>query len=362
MTILATNTGSSPPLSGTAEVVVTVKDENDNAPIIDFPNQQNKTVVISNLVPVGYKVGYIRAHDVDDDKNSKLMFSISGGDEGNSFLIDSQTGLITTNAKFDRMKYKSYDILISVGDHGFPQRLAVASLNITVDDSVPFEGPLENESLIGSGNLTIVLAVAIPSAIVVVVLLVAIVITILQIQRRRQGQSKWRLQMLNLWKEDGGANKESSSDDVIDSSSAATGGIAGSEIPIVTTDHTLHQQQHHQASHPNKQVSFNLKKSSRSSHENEAFVSDSTTPAGQKTNPEVSCYILSDTSQYCFLNLSAQSEACHVFRTTLRYATVFLMTPKHQNCALSYITRSGTSHTFMSHLVRLTQIRYTSAL
>ena len=362
MTILATNTGSSPPLSGTTEAVVTVKDENDNAPTIDFPNQQNKTVVISNLVPVGYKVGYIRAHDVDDDKNSKLMFSISGGNEGNSFLIDSQTGLITTNAKFDRMKYKSYDILISVGDHGFPQRLAVASLNITVDDSVPFEGPLENESLIGSGNLTIVLAVAIPSAIVVVVLLVAIVITILQIQRRRQGQSKWRLQMLKLWKEDGGANKESSSDDVIDSSSAATGGIAGSEIPIVTTDHTLQQQQHHQASHPNKQVSFNLKKSNRASHENEAFVSDSTTPAGQKTNPEVSCYILSDTSQYCFLNLSAQSEACHVLRATLRYATVFLMTPKRQNCALSYITRSETSHTFMSHLVRLTQIRYTSVL
>ena len=281
------------------------------------------------------------------------MFSISGGNEGNSFLIDSQTGLITTNAKFDRMKYKSYDILISVGDHGFPQRLAVASLNITVDDSVPFEGSLENESLIGSDNLTIVLAVAIPSAIVVVVLLVAIVITILQIQRRRQGQSKWRLQMLKLWKEDGGANKESSTDDVIDASSAATGGIAGSEIPIVTTDHTLQQQQQH-ASHPNKQVSFNLKKSNRASHENEAFVSDSTTPAGPKTNPEVSDYISPDTSQYCFLNLSAQSEACHVLRATLRYVTTFLMTPKHQNCALSYITRSGTSHTFMSHLVRLT--------
>ena len=75
MTILATNTGSSPPLSGTAEVVVTVQDENDNAPTIDFPSQHNKTIVISNLVPVGYKVGYIRAHDVDEDKNSKLMFS-----------------------------------------------------------------------------------------------------------------------------------------------------------------------------------------------------------------------------------------------------------------------------------------------
>ena len=229
------------------------------------------------------------------------------------------------------MKYKSYDILISVGDHGFPQRLAVASLNITVDEAVPYDGTRDDESLIGNGNLTIVLAVAIPSAIVVVVLLVAIVITILQIQRRRQGQSKWRLQMLKLWKEDGGANKESSTDDVINPSNSAAGGIAGNEIPIVTTDRTLQQQQQQQqASYSNKQVSFNLKKKpSHSSHENDAFVSDSAPPAGQKVNPEVSHCIVSCLTRLRIVVLICQHNlrACHASPTTLRYATTFLMTP-----------------------------------
>ena len=354
MTILATNMGASPPLSGTAEVVVKVIDENDNAPVIDFPNQQNKTVIISNNVPVGYEVGFIKAHDIDSDKNSKLMFSISGGNEGNSFLIDSQTGLIRTNAKFDKINHKSYDILISVGDHGFPQRLAVATLNITIDQAVPYDGRQDSESLIGNSNLTIVLAVAISSAVIVVVLIVAIVITKLKMQRRRQGQSKWRLQMLKLWKEDSGANKESSTDDAINSADAAAGGIAGNEIPIVTTDHTMQQQQQ-QASYQNnnKQVSFNLKKSNHTVHENKAYVSDSAAPVvGQKAHPEVSDYITPSVTCHSivFFYLSSLSLMCHMSKATLHYVTTLIIAPNHYYRTLSYITRSGTVTPFLCHI------------
>ncbi len=290
MTILATN-NASPPLSGSTEVIITVLDENDNAPVIDFPSKQNRSIVISNLVPTGYKVGYIRAHDIDEGKNQKLMFSIAGGNEGNSFLMDSQSGLISTNAKFDKISRKEFDLLISVGDHGFPQKLAVATLNVTIDQYAPL--PLdvvsdEDDSLIGSSNLTIVLGVAIASAIIVIILVVAIVFTKLQIQRRReQGQSKWRLQALKLWRQDGGANKESSTDDV-DLDTVVAGGVAGGEIPIVTTDHTLLQQQH-QIQQPNgKSVSFNLRKTPSAGHENQAYTADTAAPTtSDKSNSKV---------------------------------------------------------------------------
>ncbi len=290
MTILATN-NASPPLSGSTEVIITVLDENDNPPVIDFPSKHNRSIVISNLVPAGYKVGYIRAHDLDDGKNQKLMFSIAGGNEGNSFVMDSQSGLISTNAKFDKIPRKEFDLLISVGDHGFPQKLAVATLNITIDKNVPL--PLdvvsdEDDSLIGSSNLTIVLGVAIASAIIVIILVVAIVFTKLQIQRRReQGQSKWRLQALKLWRQDGGANKESSTDDV-DLDTVAAGGVAGGEIPIVTTDHTLQQQQHQIPQSNGKSVSFNLRKTSPSAgHENQAYTADTAPTSSDKSNNKV---------------------------------------------------------------------------
>ena len=110
-------------------------------------------------------------------------------------------------------------------------------------------------------------------------------------------QSKWRLQMLRLWKEDGGANKESTSDEVV--VAGAISGIAGNEIPIVTTDHTLHQQQQqhnnpqHMSNCNGKQVSFNLKNTSHETHDNSAYSKEpavlAATSSSQKApNPEVS--------------------------------------------------------------------------
>lgn len=84
--------------TGTAAIVVKVKDLEDNGP--EFVSQSSVTR-ISESVPKGSYVTTVRAIDGDRGVNNKIKYSIHRGGN-NMFKIDEDTGIITTIKSLDR--------------------------------------------------------------------------------------------------------------------------------------------------------------------------------------------------------------------------------------------------------------------
>lgn len=162
----------------TAQVIIYVDDVNDNSPIIDFPNVYNRTVLISNQVPIGYVVTRIVAHDIDSGKNAKLMYTITDGNEQNDFVIGTSTGDVFVNSKFENIGEKVYTLIIMVKDLGIPQKITVDRLKIVVNESIPFV-PLmgaQGSKQISDIQLIVIICVILGTVVVATLLIAAIVV------------------------------------------------------------------------------------------------------------------------------------------------------------------------------------------
>ena len=180
LTVIATNINVNHILSSSAVITINVQDENDNAPSVEFPNQQNHTIHISNMVPVGYEIGVIQARDVDDGENAKLAYSFTRNRDNNAFHIAPDTGMITTRDSLAGLDTKLFEMQVLVSDNGIPPKTATATLYIVVDKSIIYPGSKPPGRLLGGTNLTIVIALSVTSVIVVVILIIAIVFTKMQ--------------------------------------------------------------------------------------------------------------------------------------------------------------------------------------
>ncbi len=190
VTVIANNVGVTPPLSGSATVTIEVLDENDNAPIIDYPNSLNNTLYISSQVPLGYGIGPLQAHDLDVGDNAKLTFHVSGGNENGAFVIDPDTGMIETNIKLHDYDQKTFSVEVSVMDHGFPQHISKQMLHIVVNKSIAFAYE-EQKSMLSTTNITIVVSLSVASVVVIIILVIAIV-AVRRKGRRKQQQHVYR--------------------------------------------------------------------------------------------------------------------------------------------------------------------------
>lgn len=76
----------SPPLTSSVNVMVIVNDVNDNPP--SFAKSLYNCTVAENLAS-GVAVCYITATDPDSGANGQLFYSITSGDTGNAFVINT---------------------------------------------------------------------------------------------------------------------------------------------------------------------------------------------------------------------------------------------------------------------------------
>lgn len=177
--------------SDSASVIIYIDDVNDNPPVIDFPTEENRTVHVSNQVPMGYTVARILAHDLDVDRNARMTYFISEGNEGNEFVIGPKTGDLFVNDKFSKYDYNSFKLVVMVKDHGVPQRISVATLIVIVNASIPYIPPPFGGSHSAGGqgisdlHLIIIICVVLGSAIVATLLVVAIVLLKRRDQKHR---------------------------------------------------------------------------------------------------------------------------------------------------------------------------------
>jgi hypothetical protein len=119
--------GGNPSRSNTTQLLVNVKDVNDNAP--RFYSSTFQESVVEN-VPIGHSIVRVQAYDADDGSNAQITYRIqelnSGGESLSlPFGIDPDTGWIVTVRDLDREEnhHHQFEVrlyptnIIPVGDY-----------------------------------------------------------------------------------------------------------------------------------------------------------------------------------------------------------------------------------------------------
>nr|XP_020655037.1 protocadherin alpha-3-like isoform X7 [Pogona vitticeps] len=131
--LTATDAGK-PALSGTAQLVISVLDENDNAPAF---NQSIYKVQMAEDVPSGTLVMKLNATDLDEGTNQDVIYSFQNHVPvklKNTFTLDSITGEIRTKEQLDFEENHQYEIQVQASDKGSNPMTGYCTLVIEVLD------------------------------------------------------------------------------------------------------------------------------------------------------------------------------------------------------------------------------------
>ncbi|KAG9437757.1 cadherin-related tumor suppressor isoform X1 [Apis mellifera carnica] len=119
-----------PALRSVVQLLVNVTDANDNAPVMEAAIY-NATVPEEEYPPLF--VGKVSAKDRDSGENGQVSYYLVN-DFTETFVIDSDNGEISTNAKLDREEIASYELIIEARDEGQPSLTGTATVLVTVLD------------------------------------------------------------------------------------------------------------------------------------------------------------------------------------------------------------------------------------
>ena len=117
-----------PRRTGTANVVLSIVDVNDNPPQF---NMSVYTVSVEESVPAGFTAITVAAFDADSNQNGEVSYTLV--DNTNVFTINSMTGEISTATTLDFERDCYYRLLVIASDNGLSERLnATAIVDIFV--------------------------------------------------------------------------------------------------------------------------------------------------------------------------------------------------------------------------------------
>ena len=119
--------------STSTTLVLTLLDENDNAPV--FPAADFAVSIYENS-SIGAEVFTASATDLDRAENGRVTFSLTGGSDESAaaFAIDQSTGVVTLTATIDRESISTHGLTLVASDHGTNPLETDSPLLITVLD------------------------------------------------------------------------------------------------------------------------------------------------------------------------------------------------------------------------------------
>ncbi|XP_041511345.1 cadherin-23 isoform X1 [Microtus oregoni] len=146
-------------LNGTAHLLITILDDNDNWPTF---SPAAYTVHLLENCPPGFSVLQVTATDEDSGLNGELVYRIEAGAQ-DRFLIHPVTGVIRVgNATIDREEQESYRLTLVATDRGTVPLSGTAIVTILIDDindSRPeFLNPIQTVSVLESAEPGTVIA------------------------------------------------------------------------------------------------------------------------------------------------------------------------------------------------------------
>eukprot|EP00118_Oscarella_pearsei_P012437 m.91691 g.91691 ORF g.91691 m.91691 type:complete len:1711 (+) comp36705_c0_seq1:99-5231(+) len=125
------NPTGSAPLETTADLRITIKDENDNAPLF---TQSTYQLTVSEGAVVGTTVIHLTANDLDEGSNAIIAYNISSGNTGSAFSVHSTDGIVTIAKTLDRETVARYQLTLTATDSGMPPKTGIATLVVSVSD------------------------------------------------------------------------------------------------------------------------------------------------------------------------------------------------------------------------------------
>lgn len=135
---------------------IKVLDENDHAPVVQFPSQKEPACTsITEFHETKEVVTTIRATDADDPTtpNGQLRFEIRGGSAADLFVlkqVDPWNANVYARSKLNKL-YGNYSLNINVKDLGSPTKYVDMKLDICIqdyNDHAPyFVSPINNYTI-----------------------------------------------------------------------------------------------------------------------------------------------------------------------------------------------------------------------
>ncbi|XP_030000800.1 protocadherin gamma-A11-like isoform X36 [Sphaeramia orbicularis] len=115
--VLTALDGGEPQMSGTMQILITVLDANDNAPVFTQPIFKAS---IKENAPVGTVVVTVTATDADHGSNAKVTYSVSSMSDNarGLFEINNESGEVTLKGNVDYEKAQTFQIHIRASDDG----------------------------------------------------------------------------------------------------------------------------------------------------------------------------------------------------------------------------------------------------
>ncbi|XP_043283002.1 protocadherin-like wing polarity protein stan isoform X2 [Venturia canescens] len=157
-TVLATDSGE-PPKSGSATVVLSITDVNDNDPRFE---PRNYEAVVSEDDPPGTPVASVTATDPDED--TKIHYDITAGNTRGRFSITSQNGggLVTVAQPLDYKQEKRFVLTVTAADSGGRTDTALVYVNVSdannfapVFENAPYSVPVFEDAPVGTTVLVV---------------------------------------------------------------------------------------------------------------------------------------------------------------------------------------------------------------
>ena len=135
LTVMVRDQGT-PAKRNYARVIVTVHDHNDHTPEFISEIIQGKVFETS---PIGTAVVQIYAIDRDRGENARIAYSITSGNVGNVFSIDTDLGLIRVARDLDVGVTSEYILNVKATDHGIPplSNTVPVYVMVTMADNAP---------------------------------------------------------------------------------------------------------------------------------------------------------------------------------------------------------------------------------
>ncbi|XP_018019328.1 protocadherin-like wing polarity protein stan [Hyalella azteca] len=130
LVIRAQDSGS-PPRSKTTQLLVNVRDVNDNVPRFYTPLFQE---TVQENVPVGYSIVRVQAFDSDEGDNAVLSYRLEGGGIDLPVSVDPSTGWVVTQKELDREENHHYTFTVIAADQGDPPRSATSTVVLQIQD------------------------------------------------------------------------------------------------------------------------------------------------------------------------------------------------------------------------------------
>ena len=120
-----------PVRSSFATVSIRVNDTNDNVPEFN-PDVYTRTIREDITPPFDVTTVFAFDRDEPGNPNSQIVYSITSGNTGDTFVLDSDSGVIQLDRDLDFETTPSYNLVIEAVDQGIPPMSDTATVSIGV--------------------------------------------------------------------------------------------------------------------------------------------------------------------------------------------------------------------------------------